>query len=186
MAQDSSSLPTPLVSQRDPQPFPPPSSPSPSEPEEFILDTSTSRTPSHRPTEATSTSTSPPASSLATNPDYLALKSSLSLLNAQHRQVRTDMRTLLALKERALANPAWFQHVVVTGGLPKIVPEKQNVVRCPRVEWEKYGSLGLRLGRELEKPTPMDPFYTVSFDKSRLIQGVQIFPPLDSREEGSL
>jgi hypothetical protein len=96
------------------------------------------------------------------------------------------MRTLLALKEQALANPAWFRQVVMTGGLNKIIPGKQNIVRCPRVEWEKYGSLGLRLGRELEKPAPMDTFYTVSFDKSRLIQGVQIFPPLDPREEGSL
>lgn len=185
MAQGSSSLPTPLLSQRDPQTVPPPS-PSPSEPEEFNLETPTSRTPSHRPTEDTSTSTSPPASSLATNPDYLALKSSLSLLNIQHRQARTDMRTLLALKEQALANPAWFRNVLMTGGLNKIVPGKQNIVRCPRVEWEKYGSLGLRLGRELEKPTPMETFYTVSFDKSRLIQGVQIFPPLDPRGEGSL
>jgi hypothetical protein len=91
----------------------------------------------------------------------MALQSSLTLLKQQHRQAVEDMHTLLTLKEKALADPVWFQHTVVTGGLHKIVPKKQNVVKCPRVEWEKYGSLGMRLGRELEKPTPLDPLYTV-------------------------
>ena len=173
MAQDDS-FPTPLQGQQDtPIPLPPPS-PSPSEPEEFVL-TSTSHTPSHRPTEDTSTSTSPPASSLTTNLDYLALQSSLTLLDAQHRQVAEDMRTLVALKERALANPAWFKHVVLTGGLSKIVPKSQNVVRCPRVAWEKYGSLGLRLGRELEKPTAVEQFYKVVVIRLSLMPSLCIF-----------
>jgi hypothetical protein len=72
------------------------------------------------------------------------------------------MRTLVALKEQALANPAWFRQIAVTGQLSKMVPEQQNIVRCPRVDWDKYGSMGLRLGRELEKPTPVEPMYTVS------------------------
>jgi len=140
-----------------------PPSPSPSEPEESILETSTSRTLSQRPTEdiSTSISTSSPAPALANNPDYLALQSSLTLLNAQHRQAVEDMQTLVTLKEKALANPEWFRHLLFTGELGKIVPQKQNVVRCPRVEWEKYGSMGTRLGRELDKPTPVEPLYTV-------------------------
>lgn len=140
-----------------------PPSPSPSEPEESILETSTSRTPSQKPTEdiSTSVSTSSPVPTLANNPDYLALQSSLSLLNAQHRQAVDDMQTLVALKEKALANPEWFRHLVETGELGKIVPQRQNIVRCPRVEWEKYGSMGMRLGRELDKPTPVDPLFTV-------------------------
>jgi hypothetical protein len=140
-----------------------PPSPSPSEPEEYLLETSTSRTPSQRPTEeiSTSASTSSPAPTLYNNPDYIALQSSLSLLNSQHRQAVEDMHTLVSLKEKALANPAWFKHLVLTGQLGDLVPKKQNVVRCPRVEWEKYGSLGTRLGRELDKPTPVEPLYTV-------------------------
>jgi hypothetical protein len=140
-----------------------PPSPSPSEPEEFALRSSASRTPSQRPTEqvSTSPSTSSPAPTLANNPDYIALQSSLTLLDAQHRQAIEDMRTLVALKERALANPSWFKQLVFTGELGKMVPKKQNVVRCPRVDWEKYGSLGTRLGRELDKPTPVEPLYTV-------------------------
>jgi hypothetical protein len=143
-----------------------PPSPSPSDPEEFLLETSTSRTPSQRVTEdiSTSTSTSSPAPTLVNNPDYIALQSSLTLMNAQHRQAVEDMHTLVALKEKALANPSWFKHVLITGELSKAVPKKQNVVRCPRVEWEKYGSLGLRLGRELEKPTLVEPLYTVFFE----------------------
>lgn len=140
-----------------------PPSPSPSEPEEFILETSTSRTPSQRPTEeiSTSASTSSVTPTLVNNPDYIALQSSLALLNAQHRQAVEDMHTLGALKEKALANPVWFRHLLVTGQLGEMVPQKQNIVRCPRVEWEKYGSLGMRLGRELDKPTPVEPLYTV-------------------------
>lgn len=82
------------------------------------------------------------------------------------------MHTLGALKEKALANPAWFRHLVVTGGLGKMVPQKQNVVRCPKVDWEKYGSMGMRLGRELEKPTPVEPIYTVfsSFGRRLIIR----------------
>ena len=133
-------------------------SPSPSEPEG-----STSRNTSQRQTEdiSTSASTSSPAPNLANNPDYIALQSSLTLLNQQLRQAVDDMHTLLALKEKALANPTWFRHIALTGGLSKIVPQKQNIVLCPRIDWEKYRPLGLRLGRELDKPTPAEPLYTV-------------------------
>jgi hypothetical protein len=143
---------------------PPPPSPSPSDTGEFAATTSTSQTPSQRPMEdvSSSASVSSPAPTLANNPDYIALQSSLSLLNAQHRQAIDDMHSLVALKEKALANPAWFKHLLVTGQLGKLVPQKQNVVRCPRVDWEKYGSLGIRLGREVDKPTPLEPIYTVS------------------------
>src|SRR5271170_6633732 len=150
-----------------------PPSPSPSEPEEYLHETSTSRTPSQRPTEeiSTSASTSSPAPTLHNNPDYIALQSSLTLLNSQHRQATEDMHTLLSLKEKALANPAWFKHLVLTGQLGDMVPKKQNVVRCPRVEWEKYGSLGTRLGRELDKPTPVERLYTVFISLGTWIDG---------------
>ena len=166
MAQDTEEprLTAPHQPPTESHPIHPPS-PSPSEPEEFLLETSTSRTPSQRPTEdlSTSASTSSPAPSLGNNPDYIALQSSLTLLNAQHRQVVEDMQTLITLKKKALANPAWFKHLVVSGQLAKVVPQKQSVIRCPRVEWEKYGSMGMRLGRELDKPTPVEPLYTVLF-----------------------
>ena len=163
MAQrgEDTPLPPPHQAQEGTHSLHPPS-PSPSEPEEF-LETSTSRTPSQRPTEeiSTSASTSSPAPTLNHNPDYIALQSSLTLLNSQHRQAVEDMHALVSLKEKALANPVWFKHLVLTGQLGDMVPKKQNVVRCPRVEWEKYGSLGTRLGRELDKPTPVEPLYTV-------------------------
>jgi hypothetical protein len=73
------------------------------------------------------------------------------------------MQTLITLKKKALANPAWFKHLVVSGQLAKVVPQQQSVIRCPRVEWEKYGSMGMRLGRELDKPPPVEPLYTVVF-----------------------
>ena len=142
-----------------------PPSPSPSDPEEFI-GSSTSGTFSQLPTQDTTTSVSPssPTPALVNNPDYIALQSSLSLLNSQHRQVIEDMHTLFTLKEKALANPSWFKAQLMNGELSEMVPKKQNVVRCPRVEWEKYGSLGLRLGREIEKPAPIEPLYTVTLN----------------------
>ena len=163
-----------------------PPSPSPSEPE----DTSTSRTPSQRHTEETavSTSTSSPAPSLANNPDYMALQSSLSLLNSQHRQVVDDMHTLLSLKEKALADPAWFKHVLLAGEIQSEIPKRLNIVRCPRVDWEKYGPLGSRLARELDKPSHVEQIYTVKVLASHFLtkpQGVQLFPPLH-KEEGPL
>jgi len=71
------------------------------------------------------------------------------------------MHTLLSLKQKALANPAWFKHLAETGKLNDMVPKKQNIVKCPKVEWERYGSLGSRLGRELDKPTPTEPLMGV-------------------------
>jgi hypothetical protein len=71
-----------------------------------------------------------------------------------------DMQTLVVLKEKALRHPQWFKHVLLSGELGKIVPQKQNVVKCPRVEWERYG-LGSRLGKEIDKPAPVEAFYTV-------------------------
>jgi len=142
-----------------------PPSPSPSEPEEFHQDTtSTSRTPSQRPTVEPSPSTpSPPNATLAANPDYIALQSALSILNAQQKQVVEDMHTLLQLKQKALADPLWFKHLAETGRLSDMVPKKQNIVKCPKVEWERYGNIGSRLGRELEKPTPSEPLMGVCF-----------------------
>src|SRR5271170_2573547 len=130
MAQDiekeDCSLPPPHQPQEDSNNLHPPS-PSPSEPEEFLLETSTSRTPSQRPTEeiSTSASTSSPSPTLHNNPDYIALKSSLTLLNSQHRQAVEDMHTLVSLKEKALANPAWFKHLVLTGQLGDLVRSEE-------------------------------------------------------------
>jgi hypothetical protein len=141
-----------------------PPSPSPSEPEEFRHDTtSTSRTPSQRPTVEPTSTAPTPNTSLANNPDYIALQSALTILNAQHKQAIDDMHNLLQLKQKALADPAWFIKLAETRQLNDMVPKSQNIVKCPKVEWERYGSLGSRLGRELEKPTLTDPLMGVRF-----------------------
>jgi hypothetical protein len=139
-----------------------PPSPSPSDPEEFRQETtSTSRTPSQRQTVESSPTTTSPNATLATNPDYIALQSALSLLNTQQKQAVEDMHTLLQLKQKALADPVWFKHLAESGRLSDMVPKKQNIVKCPKVEWERYGNLGSKLGRQLEKPTPTDPLMGV-------------------------
>lgn len=70
------------------------------------------------------------------------------------------MHSLVTLKEKALNNPSWFRHVLLNGEFGKMVPKKQNVVKCPRVEWGRYG-IGNKLGKEVEKPAPTEAFYTV-------------------------
>lgn len=163
MAEDVKPLPPPAPPTSISNP--PPPSPSPSDADADAETTSgTSRRPTEEPTSSStfaSTSTSSPAPTLSANPDYLALQSSLVLLNAQHRTAVKDMQTLVRLKEKALANPNWFKHVLLNGEFGKMVPGKQNVVKCPRVEWERYG-LGARLGKEIEKPAPVEAFYTVN------------------------
>jgi hypothetical protein len=163
-AAEEPKSPAPQQPQAAANAVPKPLSPPLSGPEELATESSTSRS-SQRPTgsavSTTPPSTNSPAPTLANNPDYVALQSSLTVLNAQYRQASEDMHTLLSLKQKALSNPAWFKQILLTGQLGKLVPRKQNIVRCPRVEWEKYGPLGLRLGRQVDKPAPVEPLYKV-------------------------
>jgi hypothetical protein len=159
---EEESLPTPAQTQSDTHILNP-SSPSPSQSESFGAESSISRTPSQgQPAVEPPTSSPARILSLSENPDYLALQSALNLLNAQHRQAVEDMQKLHTLKNKAIADPVWFKQLVEAGQLGDMVPRKQQIVRCPKVDWERYGGLGSRLGRELEKPTLSEAVLTVS------------------------
>jgi hypothetical protein len=53
--------------------------------------------------------------SLDTNPDALALKSALSILQIQRQKATADIQTLQRIKERALANPTIFTEALTAG-----------------------------------------------------------------------
>jgi hypothetical protein len=158
-AEPEESLPTAAQTQSDTHILNP-SSPSLSQSEFFGAESSISRTPSQRQPAVESSLVR--ILSLSENPDYLALQSALNLLNAQHRQAVEDMQKLHTLKNKAIADPVWFKQLVEAGQLSDMVPRKQQIVRCPKVDWERYGGLGSRLGRELEKPTLAEAVLTVS------------------------
>ncbi|KAF5876024.1 uncharacterized protein Bfra_002421 [Botrytis fragariae] len=130
---------------------------------------------------------------LSQNPDALAVKSAISILQLQMRNAKRDMVTLQRIKERAMEDPEGFigslkegeqrereenarkrgRMVVDTESSsdededkdeeseegqqingaqaqnPKweTLPTPQNVVRCPPVNWAKYGIMGESLDR---------------------------------------
>lgn len=134
---------------------------------------------------------SPQTIDLSQNPDALAVKSAISILQMQMRNAKRDMVTLQRIKERAMEDPEGFvgslkegeqrereenarkrgRMVVDTESssdededeeseegqqvngaqaeTPKweALPTPQNVVRCPPVNWAKYGVMGESLDK---------------------------------------
>lgn len=112
--------------------------------------------------------------SLDENPDAIALRAALSILQIQRQQALRDMKDLDRMKEAALKDPEQFvkdleqgklSHSSRTGieneesGSLEIQPRNQelskfgtfptaqNVVRAPPVEWAKYHIVGEPLDR---------------------------------------
>ncbi|KAF7960038.1 hypothetical protein EAE96_001638 [Botrytis aclada] len=130
---------------------------------------------------------------LSQNPDALAVKSAISILQLQMRNAKRDMVTLQRIKERAMKDPEGFIGSLKEGEQrereenarkrgrmdvdtesssdededkdeeskegqqingaqaenPKweTLPTPQNIVRCPPVNWAKYGIMGESLDR---------------------------------------
>ncbi|ESZ98560.1 hypothetical protein SBOR_1010 [Sclerotinia borealis F-4128] len=145
------------------------------------------------------------------NPDVLAMKSTISILQLQARNAERDMVALQRIKERAVGDPEGFvrslgererrekeedmrrknRKVVVDGdgksesssdedegsemeGLQEEnggvaagdatwekLPTPQNIVRCPPVNWAKYGVVGESLDRlhedQIRRPSEGHP-----------------------------
>ena len=111
--------------------------------------------------------------SLDDNPDAIALRATLSILQIQRQQAVKDMRELDKMKKAALERPEHFVKDLQTGKLtrpprtsvevddlePPLTsndkddsrfgrfPAAQNIVRTPPVEWTKYHIAGEPLGQ---------------------------------------
>ncbi|EXJ57761.1 uncharacterized protein A1O5_12319 [Cladophialophora psammophila CBS 110553] len=111
--------------------------------------------------------------SLDDNPDAMALRATLSILQIQRQQALRDMQELDKMKRAALEDPEQFVKDLQTGKLSRPpsgievdelepvlaedketdvskfghFPKAQNVVRTPPVEWAKYRIAGEPLDR---------------------------------------
>ncbi|KAJ9495864.1 hypothetical protein H2202_008658 [Exophiala xenobiotica] len=112
--------------------------------------------------------------SLDDNPDAIALRSALSVLQLQRQRALQDMRDLDKMKKAALEDPEQFVKDLAGGKLTRPAPAEfhvaeddesetettagqsskfgsfpspQNVFRCPPIEWAKYHIVGEPLDR---------------------------------------
>ncbi|KAE8150268.1 hypothetical protein BDV25DRAFT_113591 [Aspergillus avenaceus] len=103
------------------------------------------------------------------NPDAIALRSTISILQLQKQQSLRDIRTLERLKKAAAADPEGFARELAAGNLTArdpgglvnfthdedtegrggrtTLPTPQNVVRMPPINWSKYQVVGEPLDR---------------------------------------
>ncbi|KAL2400779.1 hypothetical protein ABEF92_005723 [Exophiala dermatitidis] len=108
------------------------------------------------------------------NPDAMALRATLSVLQLQRQQALRDMRELDRMKRAAMEDPEHFVRDLREGKLSASArqgvevddmegptdgsaaaagsnfgrfPSPQNVMRCPPVEWAKYHIVGEALDR---------------------------------------
>lgn len=128
--------------------------------------------------------------SLDDNPDVIALRATISLLQMQRQQSLKDIRDLDRIRDLALDDPEAFVEDLKSGKLSNIsapamtlddgedmdgveddkergdvdestatpdrsrygrLPNPQNIVRCPPIEWSKYHILGRPLDELHEK-----------------------------------
>jgi hypothetical protein len=138
----------------------------------------------------------PPSVAIAEsdNPDVLALRSAISLLQLQREKSKRDLRALAELKAVAVADPAAFGRSILqtraqaantysdiltptlaglgdarkdsadVGAPPPAskfptIPQPQNIIRCPPVNWAKYHVVGDSLDKlhEEQKRWPGQP-----------------------------
>jgi hypothetical protein len=106
--------------------------------------------------------------SLDDNPDAIALRATLSILQIQRQQALRDMRDLDKMKTSALDAPEEFVRDLQAGRLSSKAPQTddeissdtgtkmskfgripapQNIVRQPPIEWSKYHIVGQPLDR---------------------------------------
>lgn len=133
------------------------SSPSPASTPKSVATSTTTSSPNTKTTTTPSSAASKPVPKpieLENNPDYLALSSALSLLQAQRDRARNDIVQLSKLKAEALINPESFIANLKRTGKIKDAPQMQTIVRTPYIPWEQYGLDNLdtqMLDRQLKK-----------------------------------
>ncbi|KAL4786260.1 hypothetical protein BJX76DRAFT_129840 [Aspergillus varians] len=129
------------------------------------------------------------------NPDAIALRSAISILQLQKQQSLRDIQTLEKMKEAAAEDPEKFARELAAGKLSRkdqagvidfnhdedtdnedaeipdaearggsgigTLPEPQNVVRMPPVNWAKYQVVGESLDKmheeQLRRPSASEP-----------------------------
>ncbi|CRG91736.1 hypothetical protein PISL3812_08788 [Talaromyces islandicus] len=128
------------------------------------------------------------------NPDVIALRSAISVLQLQKQKALKDIKTLDKMKQAAIADPEGFAQELVAGRLSQDqdrfvdthlppdddekeevdnvevqspegkfgkIPNPQNIVRMPPINWAKYQVVGEPLDRihdeQRSRPVPGEP-----------------------------
>ncbi|GFP56331.1 hypothetical protein ACSS6W_006591 [Trichoderma asperelloides] len=124
----------------------------------------------------------PPASTpieFDTNPDVIALRSAITVLQMQKSRATADIQTLSQIKNEAIDHPDEFirdltQGRIGQGARPDAgddeatrawaaqpIPKAQDVIRCPPINWSQYAVVGESLDKlhaeQVTKPTQGTP-----------------------------
>ncbi|KAL7799160.1 hypothetical protein V8C37DRAFT_366790 [Trichoderma ceciliae] len=124
----------------------------------------------------------PPASrplEFETNPDVIALRSAITVLQMQKNRATADIQALSQIKNEALEHPDEFirdlaQGRIGQGAQPDAgddeatrawvaqpIPKPQDVVRCPPINWSQYAVVGESLDKlhaeQVTRPTQGTP-----------------------------
>ncbi|KAM0255421.1 hypothetical protein ACHAQJ_005789 [Trichoderma viride] len=124
----------------------------------------------------------PPASrpiEFETNPDVIALRSAITVLQMQRNRATADIQALSQIKNEAIDHPDEFirdlaQGRIGQGARPDAgddeatrawaaqpIPKAQDVVRCPPINWSQYAVVGESLDKlhaeQVSRPTQGTP-----------------------------
>ncbi|OAA64857.1 hypothetical protein ISF_04267 [Cordyceps fumosorosea ARSEF 2679] len=109
------------------------------------------------------------------NPDAIALRSAIAVLQVQRARAAADMRALSRAKDAAVDDPEAFVRDLVAGKVNHhhsgeaqgdgavwaTLPRPQEVVRCPPINWSQYAVVGESLDKlhaeQVARPTQGGP-----------------------------
>jgi hypothetical protein len=140
--------------------------------------------------QADQTAIQPPAPEpidFESNPDAIALRSAISILQMQRQRAAADMQTLSKAKDEAVQDPeGYVNHLVARSASSSVggdgqhggqeggsgedeqhdrqwtqLPKPQDVVRCPPINWSQYAIVGESLDKlhaeQVSQPTQGTP-----------------------------
>ncbi|KAL7944815.1 hypothetical protein V8C42DRAFT_353620 [Trichoderma barbatum] len=110
------------------------------------------------------------------NPDVIALKSAIAVLQMQKMRATADIQALSQIKDDAVEHPDEFARDLVQGKVgqgaqpddgnarawvAQPIPKAQDVVRCPPINWSQYAVVGESLDKlhaeQVSRPTQGTP-----------------------------
>ncbi|KAF3077109.1 hypothetical protein CFAM422_000590 [Trichoderma lentiforme] len=122
---------------------------------------------------------SPPPSKpieFESNPDVIALKSAIAVLQMQRMRATADIQALSQIKNEAVEHPDEFARDLAMGKVGRgaqpddettrawvaqPIPKAQDVVRCPPINWSQYAVVGESLDKlhaeQVSRPTQGTP-----------------------------
>lgn len=109
-----------------------------------------------------------------TNPDVIALRSAISVLQVQKKRAAADLQSLAKARDAALDDPDAFVRDLAAGKVNapgshddgartewSSLPHPQDLIRCPPINWAQYAVVGSSLDKlhaeQVSNPTQGTP-----------------------------